>query len=1300
MTRQKLAIFVLLLGTLGACGSRSALNLGHSSAVDGGGDSGRDGGGDGLGSPDGLIIADAVTADVQRLDGPGLDSLPTDVVVQPDTRPADLATPDLRADTNPGIDTNRPDGNTVVTLSSIELAPPVATIVAGVAYSEFVVTAVMSDGTTTDVTSDATFASGDTSLATVSGHTVTGLKAGVVSITATYKTKTVTATVTVTSSPLQSISIDGVAPVTVGQSILLTATGIFANGTKQDISAVATWTSSDNTLAKVAVDSATGQAKVQGFAAGTVTISASFQGVSAKSDVTVTAASLKRIDITPAQINLQRGLSQTFQATGTYDDGTVGDLTSQATWATSNNAIATVTSDPSGVTVKAVGAGTATISATLGNIGGKASVTVTTPNLIAIKVTPATWSPNVGGTQAFTAMGGYDDGTTADITLSATWSSANPTTVSISNAAGEKGQATALAAGNTQIQASLAGQVASALVTVSASPLVSIDISPSPLYLVVGLKASLVAMGTYQNGTKQDLTSMVAWTTSDSKIATVSNAADTTGQVTGVAIGPTTIIAVYGAIAGKVPVTVSNATLSGIDIQPVTSSIAAGNTQQFTAIGYFDNGNKADITTQVTWTSSTITVAEVSNAAGNNGLASGLVAGNATIYASMSGVQGKATLTVTAPQLSSIMVTPTSANIAVKGTANLTVTAVYQNGTTAPVAGTWSSSDTRIATVAAAAGGRRGATVTGVSAGSATITATYQGKTDTALITVTAAATVVGLTVTPSNPASILVGATQPFQANAVYSDGTTTNVTNTASWTSSDAKVASVSNTAGGGGPGAPGGGRGMATGIGAGTTTITATYSGFSATASLTVRAASPVALLVTPETASIRINGTQQYTALVSLDDGTTQTVTNSASWTTSRGTVASITSNGGGGGFPGGGGGRGLATGLSAGTVTVTATYSGFTATATLTVTAAQPNGLLITPPAPTIQVGQNQALTAMITYDDGTTATATSATWSSSAPSIATVSTAGGGGPGGPGNGGTSVTAISVGNASVTATYSGLSATAAITVTDPSLAYIQVTPFIANLPVDGSAQFTATAVYADNSVRNVTASATWSSSAPSVAVVTSTGGNLGRVSAMSTGTATITASYGGQSASAVLTVATVKSISVTPASPATVLGLPVTFTATAILSNNATVSLGNQASWTTSTPAVATVTAAGVATPLKVGTVTITATFQGKSGSGTLTVSPATLTAIAITPNPLSLQAGATQQLTATGTYSDTTTHDLTAVATWQSSASVVAMVSNAAGSRGQITALGSGNTSVTAVFQGVTSTAAAVTVTP
>ena len=1303
MTRTRLILFALLIGTIGACGGRSTLKI---TISDGGRDA--DGGSLSDGKRDGTPGADGV----KPTDGPADAAVPDTAIpdgAKPTDSPADFAIPDGagpdgrdagNADGRPdsgGADGRRDlggdvGGDAAPTLASIELAPPSVTIVAGVSYSGFVVTAVFSDGTTSDVTSQSSFTSGDSTIVQVSGHTVTGQKAGLTSIKVLYSGLTATASVTVTMSLPQSISIDGVTLISVGQSIAITATAVFLDGTKQDITAQATWASSDSTLATLLLDSATSKEKVTGLKAGTVTVTATFQGVTGKAAITITSAAMASIAITPAQPIMQQGVSRSFQATATYADGTTSDVTAQATWASSSAAIASVTSGTTGVIVKAVAAGTATISASVATIKGSTTVTVTSPTLVSIALVPASWSPNVGGTQAFTATGKYSDGSTADVTISATWSSTNSTTVSVSNAAGSKGGATALAAGSAQIQATLSGVSGSANVTVSASPLTAITISPDPLALVLGLKGSLVATGTYQNGTTQILTTQVAWKATDVSVATVSNVGATAGQVTAVGVGVTSVTATLSGILGKSAVNVVQAKLLSIAVAPATASVTAGAAQQFKATGNYDNGSTPDLTTQVTWTSSDIAVAQISNAAGSNGLAASLVAGSATITATFAGMSGTAVLTVTDPLISSIMIAPASASIVVGNTQAFTVTAVYQNGTTAAVGGAWSSSNTAVASVTARGAGMR-AVATGVAAGTATITVTYQGLSSSAVLTVTDVVTLVGLTITPANPASLLVGANQRFQADAVFSDGSTSSVTGTASWTSSDANVASVSNGGGGGG----GGAAGRATGIGAGSAIITATYNGFSASVTLTVRDPVATGLLVTPTSAAVELHGTQQFTALVTFDDGTMQTVTNSASWTTSNGAIASISTGGGGPG--GGGGGRGLATGLSAGTVAVTATYNGLSATASLTVSTATPAKLVVTPAAPSIKVGQTQAFVATLEYSDGTTAVVTGqATWASSDASVAAVTTAGGG-PGG-GAGGQAL-ALAVGTSTITASYGGLSAGATLTVTDPPLAFVQVTPTNPSLPVQATTQFTATAVFTDNTTRNVTALATWSSSDSSVAVVANSGANVGRATALAEGSSTISASYDGMSGSSLLTVAgSVQSISVTPATPTTVLGVPVAFVATAILSNNTTLVVTGSSAWVSSDATIATLTAGGIATPLKAGAVTVTASYLGKSGASTLTVSAATLSSIAIAPNQISIGTGKSQQLGATGTYSDAITRDLTAVATWLSSAATVATLSNANGSRGLLTALASGTTSITAVFQGVTSAAVVVTVTP
>ena len=96
-----------------------------------------------------------------------------------------------------------------------------------------------------------------------------------------------------------------------------------------------------------------------------------------------------------------------------------------------------------------------------------------------------------------------------------------------------------------------------------------------------------------------------------------------------------------------------------------------------------------------------------------------------------------------------------------------------------------------------------------------------------------------------------------------------------------------------------------------------------------------------------------------------------------------------------------------------------------------------------------------------------------------------------------------------------------------------------------------------------------------------------------------------------------------------------------------------------------------------------------ATLNGVSGSTSLTVTPATLMSIEVTPPNPSFANGLTLQLVATGIYSDNSTHDLTSAVTWGSSSSAVASISNAAGSAGLARALSPGSTTVTAILGNV-----------
>jgi hypothetical protein len=181
-----------------------------------------------------------------------------------------------------------------------------------------------------------------------------------------------------------------------------------------------------------------------------------------------------------------------------------------------------------------------------------------------------------------------------------------------------------------------------------------------------------------------------------------------------------------------------------------------------------------------------------------------------------------------------------------------------------------------------------------------------------------------------------------------------------------------------------------------------------------------------------------------------------------------------------------------------------------------------------------------------------------------------------------------------------------------------------------------------------------------------------------------------------SSTAVLTVtaagATLTSIAVTPASPSIVAGNTQQFTATGTYSDNSTKNITTSVTWKSSNTVFATIGAAtGLATGVAAGTAQITAT-QGSIVSPndplTVTAASVTLQSIAVTPASPSVGIGNTLQLTATGTYSDNSTKNITGSVTWASSNTLFATIDMTSG---LATGVAVGTTQITAALGSVVS---------
>jgi len=246
------------------------------------------------------------------------------------------------------------------------------------------------------------------------------------------------------------------------------------------------------------------------------------------------------------------------------------------------------------------------------------------------------------------------------------------------------------------------------------------------------------ATGLYSDGTTQDKSSLVTWTSSNTSAAVVS----ATGVASGIALGTTNIGASLGSIiATSEPLLVDQ--LNSITLSPTAPSVPAGTPVTFVADGNFTfaAGGSGDLDVSadptIFWNSTNTAVATIDN----TGNATTVGQGTTTISAtSCDGITvGSTTLTVTAAAANGLVITPTTITISTGTTTLFTAMETLSGGGTQPPQNpiTWSSGTTGVATIDLNSG-----VALGVTAGSSTITATEAALslTGTATLTVQAAA--------------------------------------------------------------------------------------------------------------------------------------------------------------------------------------------------------------------------------------------------------------------------------------------------------------------------------------------------------------------------------------------------------------------------------------------------------------------------------------------------------------------------------------------------------------------------------
>ncbi|MFZ0145196.1 MAG: Ig-like domain-containing protein [Candidatus Sulfotelmatobacter sp.] len=334
-------------------------------------------------------------------------------------------------------------------------------------------------------------------------------------------------------------------------------------------------------------------------------------------------------------------------------------------------------------------------------------------------------------------------------------------------------------------------------------------------------------------------------------------------------------------------------------------------------------------------------------------------------------------------------------------------------------------------------------------------------------------------------------------------------------------------------------------------------------------------------------------------------------------------------------------------------------------------------IMISPTAPAVALGQSQQLTATGVFSDNTQQDMTKkVTWASAQPSVASINQAG------------LASGKLVGSTKLTATSGSVTASVTLTVGTAAVVSIAVSPQGPSVPKGEARQLDAIATFSDGSQTTITNSATWSVVPTGIATVSATG----LVTALAVGSATVTAGLNSVSGSDPLTVssAILVSISVSPQSPSIPKGETRQLDAVATFSDGSQKTITDSAIWSVTPTGIATVSATGLVTAQGVGSATVTATSASVHTSDPLTVSPPVLVSIAVAPANSSIMLGTTEQLTATGTFSDGSTQNLTDSTAWSSSNPSMASISPA----GVAAASAVGSTSISATSDDLTGSTA------
>ena len=1157
-----------------------------------------------------------------------------------------------------------------VGVTSFTITPAFNTVLTGMTqrYRAF---AVLSNGLQYDITNKLTWSVDDINIATLSVTDeqviATALTVGSAIISATYNGHTITANLDVINEVPDTLIIAPISEIIpVGTTQQYNAFLTTQSGVVVDVTENVRWSITGSNIASI-----DDQAVVSALSVGTSALNATLiqigTSLNATATINVSSGTLNKLTISPVDGQFAVGRAGVYRAYAYYSDGNVVDVTRSTQWEIADNTIGHIV--PAGIFAGdaiALSPGTTTIQASFSGSVVTTNVEVTDAVIKSISISPVDATSAQGIAVNYQAFGLYSGGSKRDITQLVDWSSSDVYVANIESMSSNAGTAHTLSVGTTTISAGFDGLTQTTALTVTNASITEIIISPQDVEIPVGFTGKFTATAYFSDKSSQDVTRIANWIVDDYSIAAVIPAGETAGQGRALAQGSTILTVTVDGLSAQTNITVTSATLSSLELLPAIAEVPAGTTQQYQLFGLFSDGSSKDFTEFASYQSSN----PGSTSIDDKGLAtvhfdSG---DDITIAATYNGDSATAILKVTSSLLDHLEITPASQTIPVGHKGRLQVRAVYTDGKAVDInqQAIWSVSDGNIASVDNT--DAHSGVVLGIGVGEVTVTASYQGQIATNITKVTAA-TLTSVSISPATT-TLPAGASQQYHLIALFSDGSSKNVSSETAWQSSDINTASIDNS-------------GLALAQQIGGTTITGSYDGMTASANLTVTNPALQAIQITPVEPSRPLHSKGQFTAIAFYANGDTSDITQQATWASSAPFVISIYTSG------------SLAGGVSAdklGSSDISVSFSGLTSTTTATVTNLLITKLILTPVEADVPVGSSQQYHLFALYSDGSSENITAfASFQSSDSNSTSIDE----------NGLATVHYDSGDEITITATYSSESATATIHVTSALLDRLEITPATQTIAVGNKSRLQVRAFYSDGKIIDLNRQATWSLDDYNIASVgNDSDDHAGVVLGLSAGTVTVTASYQGKTATNTthVSAATLDHVVINPANETVPVGISLKYQMFAIYSDSSSIDVTSSTSWQSTDSSIAIINNQGLANAKNTGATDIKGTYQEISASAPLTVVGATITAIQITPAVSDVAVGSQINFTAIASFSDNTTRDITTHATWLSNDAAVVSIITVGANGGQASALNAGSTEITAELEGISSNSAAVVV--